>query len=104
MITTFKNFGDAQILCDKIQDWLVTNCPRYNAIRWMEPRKHPDKNEWFVKLPAEYEKDFYPVKTKIKDHIDVEVKKADIMVAKLTADWKVKEEQIIKPIDEIKIK
>ena len=96
MIATFTIKADAQTLCDKIHTYLLENCPGYNAHIWQEPRKHPTKNEWYVKLPAEYEKDFYPVKVKVKDHIDAEVKKAKKMVAKLDPDWKVSELNPIK--------
>ena len=100
MIATFTIKADAQKLCDKIHEYLCDNCKGYKetTVIWQEPRKHPTKNEWYVKLPAEYEKDFYPVKVKVKDHIDAEVKKAKKMVAKLDPDWKVAEVNPIKQL------
>ena len=95
MFAIFTIESEAQKLCDKIHEYLTAECPGYNADKWQKPIKSETKLEWFVKLPKEFEKDYYPVKVELKTFIKPETDKAKEIDEKLPADFKEVEVVII---------
>jgi len=75
MIAQFTILKDAQTFADKCHEWLLANCPDYNAERWAEPTEGKD-GTYYVTLPHEMEKDYYPVKTKIVNTVASSYSKA----------------------------
>jgi len=100
MIAIFSTFSDAQVFSDKIHDYLLANCPGYNADKWQEPQKHCKENKYYVQLPQEYEKQLYPAKKKIDIECISELSKASKQLEKLPDDWheKIIDDIITKPI------
>jgi len=97
MIAEFKSLKDADILCEKIHEYLQNNCPRYSANIWQKPIKHEKLEEYYVMLPREYEKEYYVTKTKVKfiDNFTSELSKSTRLLSKLPSDYiTIKEEMI----------
>ena len=102
MISIFLNKTDAQKYSDKVHNWLKANCPGYNAVKWQEPQKHPTFEQYYIKIPQEYEKPLYKDSIKIILSCSVELLKATEQVEILPIDWRPDEKDIddiiVKPI------
>lgn len=89
MIAIFTDLKEAENLCAKIHEHLSANCPGYNAALWQTPVKAEKVEQYYVQLPEEFEKDFYPVKAeKIAVAIKPITDKSVSMVAKLPDEFK----------------
>ena len=87
MITIFLNKLEAQKFADKCHEYLSANCPNYNAFCWQVPNANKEGTKFYVEIPQEFEKDFYPVKEKIAVFVDAEIKKASELKPKPDPDW-----------------
>jgi len=65
MFLVFNNKEDCQKYLDRVHNWLLANCPNYNASCWDVPRETKD-GKFFTQLPQEYRpKEFYKDSAKI---------------------------------------
>lgn len=87
MIAIFLTKEEAQKFADKCHEYLSANCPNYNASCWQIPNANKDGSKFFVEIPQEFEKDYYPVKEKIAVFTDAEIKKASELKPKPDPDW-----------------
>jgi hypothetical protein len=87
MVAIFLSKTYAQAFADKCHEWLQTNCPNYSASIWQVPTANKDATKFFVEVPQEFEKDYYPVKEKITVATDREYKKASEVKPKPDASF-----------------
>jgi len=78
---------DAKKYSDKVHNWLLNNCPKYCAIEWETPVKHPTLAQFYIQLPQEYEKEYYKTTTKIQDVCAAELSKASEVDDNLPPGW-----------------
>lgn len=87
MIAIFLNKTDAQKYADKIHEWLQQNCPNYSAIKWQDPVSNKDVTQFYVEIPQEYYKLYYPKSPQIVTACKTEYDKNSEVKEKPDPDW-----------------
>ena len=98
MIAIFSDIKTAQAFSNKVYDFIMRNCPNAFGDCWQTPVANKDRTEWYVEVPQEYEKDFYPVKEKIQASCLMQLSKANRQLKKLPIDWDEKVIDNITPV------
>ena len=76
MFIIFDLKKDCQDFCNKVHNWLLANCPGYNASYWDVLRETKD-GKFFTQLPQEYQytKEIYKNSVKVKTDCKAEYDK-----------------------------
>lgn len=97
MIAQFSDKKDAQAFVDKCHEWLLANCPNYNAVKWAEPTEGKDET-FYASLPHEMEKECYPAKSRIIDTVVSCYSKASKTIEKIPKEnEKIIDDTIVDP-------